>query len=125
MSTGVSREELYGLLARAGQSLTVLAGGVIFEQGEPGDKMYVISDGTVALKNGDQVIDTAAAPGIFGEMALIDDEPRSLTAVADTDVELTEIQARHFWVLVHETPYFAHLVMSVMAGRLRRAGSNT
>ena len=125
MSSGVSREELYALLARAGQPVTVSAGGVIFEQGERGDKMYVVSDGTVALKNGDQVIDTAAAPGIFGEMALIDDEPRSLTAVADTDVELTEIQARHFWVLVHETPYFAHLVMSVMAGRLRQAGSTT
>lgn len=125
MSSGVSRDQLYGLLARAGEPLSVSAGEVIFEKGERGDKMYVVSDGSVALKNGDQVVDTAAAPGIFGEMALIDDEPRSLSAVADTDVEMVEIPARHFWVLVHETPYFAHLVMSVMASRLRRAGSTT
>jgi hypothetical protein len=32
---------------------------------------------------------------------------------------------RQFWVLVHETPYFAQLVMSVMADRLRRAGGST
>ncbi len=125
MSTVVSPEELYGLLARAGDQRTVSAGEVIFEQGDRGDKMYVVREGSVALKSGDDVIDTTTGPGIFGEMALIDDEPRALTAVADTEAELVEIPARHFWVLVHETPYFAHLVMSVMATRLRNAGSTT
>ncbi len=125
MSSGVSRDQLYALLARAGDPVSVSAGEVIFEKGERGDKMYVVRDGSVALKNGDQVVDTEVAPGLFGEMALIDDEPRSLSAVADTDVELVEITARHFWVLVQETPSFAHLVMSVMAGRLRGAGSTT
>ncbi len=125
MSSGVSRDQLYALLAQAGERRSVSAGEVIFEKGERGDNMYVVSDGSVALKNGDQVIDTAGTPGLFGEMALIDDEPRSLSAVAESDAEVVEISARHFWVLVHETPYFAHLVMSVMASRLRRAGSTT
>lgn len=123
MSTVSSTDDLYRLLARAGEPLSVSAGEVIFEQGARGDKMYVINDGTVALKSGDTTVDTVQAPGLFGEMALIDDEPRALAAVADTDVEMVEIAARHFWVLVHETPYFAHLVMSVMAERLRRAGT--
>jgi CRP-like cAMP-binding protein len=87
--------------------------------------MYIVHDGSVALKNGDRVVDTVAAPGLFGEMALIESEPRALTAVAETDAELVEIPARQFWVLVHETPRYAHLVMSVMASRLRRAGSAT
>jgi CRP/FNR family transcriptional regulator, cyclic AMP receptor protein len=125
MASVVGSDELYALLARAGDSVSVSAGEKIFDKGERGDRMYVLSDGTVALKNGDQVVETATAPGIFGEMALIDDAPRALSAVADTDVQMTEIPARHFWVLVHETPYFAHLVMSVMAGRLRRAGGTT
>jgi CRP-like cAMP-binding protein len=63
------------------------------------------------------------APGLFGEMALIEDAPRALTAVAATDATIIEIPARHFWVLVHDTPYFAQLVMSVMAQRLRRNSS--
>jgi CRP/FNR family transcriptional regulator, cyclic AMP receptor protein len=125
MPSVVGSDELYALLARAGDPLSVSAGETIFDKGDRGDKMYVVSGGTVALKNGEQTVETAAAPGIFGEMALIDDAPRALTAVADTDVQMTEIPARHFWVLVHETPYFAQLVMSVMAGRLRRAGGTT
>ena len=124
MST-LEPDELYGLLGRAGESRSFAAGDVVFEQGDHGDKMYAVRDGSVALKDGERVIDTVAASGLFGEMAFIERESRALTAVADTDVELVEIRARQFWVLVHETPRFAHLVMSVMAKRLRRAGSST
>ena len=58
-------------------------------------------------------------------MALIEDTPRSLSAVAATDGTVIEIPARHFWVLVHDTPYFAQLVMRVMAQRLRRQSTPT
>lgn len=125
MSTVERPDELYGLLGRAGESRSFAAGEVVFEQGDHGDRMYIVRDGSVALKDGERVIDTVTAPGLFGEMALIEREPRALSAAADTDVELVEIPARQFWVLVHETPRFAHLVMSVMARRLRRAGSTS
>jgi CRP/FNR family cyclic AMP-dependent transcriptional regulator len=123
MSTLENPEQLYGLLARAGELRSFSAGDVIFEQGERGDKVYVVGEGSVALKDGDREIETVSAPGLFGEMALIERDPRALTAIADTDAELVEIEARQFWVLVHETPGFAHLVMSVMSKRLRRAGT--
>lgn len=84
--------------------------------------MYLVRAGSVALKQGDRVVETVAAPGLFGEMALIEDEPRSLSAIAETDVSLVEIPVQHFWVLVHETPYFARLVMRVMSQRLRQRG---
>jgi CRP-like cAMP-binding protein len=41
--------------------------------------------------------------------------------VAEPGAVLVEIPARYFWLLVHETPYFAQLVMRVMARRLRRS----
>jgi CRP-like cAMP-binding protein len=87
--------------------------------------MYIVRGGEVALKDGNRIVEQVAAPGLFGEMALIENEPRSLTAAAEADTELVEIPARHFWVLVHETPHFAQLVMSVMARRLREAGGST
>jgi CRP-like cAMP-binding protein len=87
--------------------------------------MYVVREGAVALKDREHVVETVAAPGLFGEMALIEHEPRALAAVAATDVLLVEIPVRHFWVLVHETPFFAQLVMSVMAERLRRQRGST
>jgi CRP/FNR family cyclic AMP-dependent transcriptional regulator len=120
MSTVQSADELYGLLARAGDARRLSSGAVIFERGDSGASMYILTAGTVALKLGDQVLDSVTAPGLFGEMALIDYEPRALTAVAQGDIEIVEIPERRFWVLVHETPRFAQLVMRVMADRLRR-----
>ena len=43
----------------------------------------VVQIGTVALKNGDRVVDRITAPALFGELALIENDPRALTAVAD------------------------------------------
>jgi CRP-like cAMP-binding protein len=120
MSTTQSTDELYALLGRAGEARRVSAGTVIFERGDHATSMFILTAGTVALKLGDQVLDSVRAPGLFGELALIDYEPRSLTAVAEDEVEVVEIPERRFWILVHETPRFAQLVMRVMADRLRR-----
>ena len=48
-------------------------------------------------------------------MAVIDREPRSASAVAESDCGLVTIDKRRFWFLVQETPYFAEIVMRVMA----------
>lgn len=115
-------DEYYDLLARGRPPRTFAAGEVIFEKGDDADRMYVVREGSVAVKDGDRVVATISAPTLLGEMALIDSQPRSLTAVADTDVALVGIPVRQFWTLVNDTPYFAHLVMSIMAGRLRGTG---
>ena len=121
MSSIQSDEALYELLGRAGETKPVGAGEVVFEKGTRGDTMFVITRGAVGLSDGERVLDTVEAPGLFGELALIESAPRALTATVTTEADLVEIPARMFWVLVHETPYFAQLVMRVMAGRLRRA----
>jgi CRP-like cAMP-binding protein len=118
-------DEYYELLARGRPPSTFTAGELIFSQGDDADSMYVLREGSVALKDGEQLVATVSAPSLIGEMALIDSKPRSLTAAADTDVELVGVPVRQFWILVHETPYFAHLVMSIMAERLRSAGATT
>ena len=123
--TDETSHEYYDLLAHGRMPDSVPAGEVIFRHGDHGESMYIVREGSVALKDRDRVVESVAAPGLFGEMALIEHEPRSLTAVAETDAVLVEVPARHFWVLVHETPYFAQLVMSVMAQRLRRQGGTT
>lgn len=120
MSTMQSPDELYALLARAGEARQLPDGAVIFERGERGTSMYLVRSGTIGLKLGDEVLERVEPPGLFGEMALIDYEPRALTAFAQGDVEIVEIPERRFWFLVQETPRFAQLVMRVMADRLRR-----
>jgi CRP/FNR family transcriptional regulator, cyclic AMP receptor protein len=119
MSTTDGQDGLYEMLARAGERRQIPAGGVIFEEGDEALTMFILVSGSVAFKHGDEVLNTVQAPGLFGEMALIDYAPRSLTVVAHEDAEVVEIPERRFWVLVHETPRFAQLVMRVMAHRLR------
>jgi CRP/FNR family transcriptional regulator, cyclic AMP receptor protein len=109
------------LLANSGESQRFAAGDTVFTEGDPGEGLYVVKSGTVALETGGRELETLGEGGIFGEMAIIDREPRSATAVAKTECELVVIDRRRFWFLVQETPYFAEIVMRVMADRLRRA----
>ena len=76
--------------------------------------------GSITLSIGDRVVEVVGPGGLFGEIAVIDREPRSGSAVIETDATLVAIDKRRFWFLVQETPYFAEIVMRVMANRLRR-----
>jgi CRP/FNR family transcriptional regulator, cyclic AMP receptor protein len=69
---------------------------------------------------GNRTVAELTSDTIFGEMALIDDEPRSATAIAATDVELVPVSEKQFLFLVSQTPYFALKVMRVLAQRLRK-----
>ena len=97
----------------------VRAGGVIFREGEDADELFVIKSGYVRIQIGNRIMAELTADSIFGEMALIDDEPRSATAVAITDVELVPVSEKQFLFLVSQTPYFALKVMRILAQRLR------
>ena len=95
------------------------AGEVIFKESDEAHQLYVIKSGAVTILSGDRKLAELSTNEIFGEMALIDDAPRSATAVAKTDVELVPISEKQFLFLVSQTPYFALKVMRVLARRLR------
>ncbi len=95
-------------------------GAVIFEEGDAGDVMYAILTGEVELKLEGVTVNQVGADEIFGEMALVDDSPRSATAQAVTDCRLAVVDRARFEYLVQQTPNFAVQVMGVMAERLRK-----
>ncbi|GIQ74777.1 hypothetical protein BraRD5C2_32180 [Bradyrhizobium sp. RD5-C2] len=97
----------------------VRAGGIIFREGEQADELFVIKSGYVRIQVGNKTITDLPADTIFGEMALIDNEPRSATATALTDVELVPVSEKQFLFLVSQTPHFALQVMRTLAQRLR------
>lgn len=99
------------------------AGAAIFREGELGRNMYIIAEGQVDIVLNSCVIDTINAGGIIGELALIDDKPRSASAIAKTDCVLAPINREHFLILVQRTPLFALQVMRAITERLRRANS--
>src|SRR6516164_4451094 len=97
----------------------VRAGSVIFREGERADELFVIKSGYVRIQIGNRTMADLTTDNIFGEMALIDNEPRSATAMAITDVELVPISEKQFLFLVSQTPYFALKLMRILAQRLR------
>ena len=100
--------------------LTFEAGDVVFREGDPGDRMFTVIEGEIDILIGDHVIDTTTAGGLLGEMAVIDTQPRSATAIARTAAKLVPIDQRRFLFLVQQTPFFAIQVMQMMAARHRR-----
>ncbi len=97
----------------------VAAGEVVFEQGEFGDAMFAILDGSIDIIRDGEVQFTAGEGDVVGEMALIDDAPRSATAQARTPARLVAVDRDRFTFLVQEHPTFALQVMSSMANKLR------
>jgi CRP/FNR family cyclic AMP-dependent transcriptional regulator len=96
------------------------AGEIIFSGGHQGEAMFVIQSGEVDLFVKGKVVETVGADGFFGEMALIEDGPRTATAVAKSDCVLVPINRQRFEFMVHEVPHFAVEVMRVLSRRLRR-----
>src|SRR5215467_6670600 len=96
------------------------AGGTIFEEGTPGRVMYVILDGDVEVRVRHELIEVLGPGEILGEMALIDTNARSATAVARSKCRLALVDEHSFLFMVEETPFFALHVMRVLVDRLRR-----
>jgi CRP/FNR family cyclic AMP-dependent transcriptional regulator len=95
-------------------------GAVIFERGQQSDFMYAVIEGEIDILVDDRVIDTATAGSLIGEMALIDNSPRSATARARTRVKIVPVNQKRFLLMVQQTPFFSIQVMQIMANRLRR-----
>jgi CRP-like cAMP-binding protein len=95
-------------------------GAIIFQAGDPADKMFAVAEGEVEIRLGDRLIDRVGPGGILGEMALVDDKPRSATAIARTESKLVPISRERFLTLVQQKPLFSLDVLQIMAERLRR-----
>ena len=114
----------FRLLAGAGvPARDVKAGEVIFRQGDPVRELFIVQSGEVEIRLGNRLLETLPQYSIFGEMALIDNAPRSATAVAASDAKLVPVSEKQLLFLISNTPYFALNVMRVIARRLRAANT--
>jgi len=102
------------------------AGTVLFREGDPGDRMFVIRTGKVNISKriSDSEITLAVlGPGeFFGEMALLENLPRSAGATVVDDAQLIEIEQEHFEMLIRKSGEIAVRMLRRLSGRLREAG---
>ena len=92
----------------------------IFKRGDPADYLYVILDGEVELKVGDEPLGAEISGGIFGEMSLVE-ATRAASAATLRPTRLARISSEQFRELVRENPDFAIHLIAVIANRLQVA----
>ncbi|MDQ1090119.1 cyclic nucleotide-binding domain-containing protein [Siphonobacter sp. SORGH_AS_1065] len=97
----------------------VAAGDAIIRKGDLGDSMFVILSGEVEIYDEDTLLAEMGRGDIFGELALLDAEPRSATVVAQTAATLFRIDQEDFYDLMEERGEVLRNVMRVLCQRIR------
>jgi CRP-like cAMP-binding protein len=108
-------------LARTFKESTFHEGNVIATEGQRGVGFFVIGEGSVDYSVHGERIGSGGPGDYFGEVALIDDGPRTATVTAATDVTAYGLTSWEFRPLVEESAGIAWELLQVMAKRLRRA----
>jgi CRP/FNR family transcriptional regulator, cyclic AMP receptor protein len=103
-------------------------GSVLFEEGQPGDYMYVVQTGEVEIRrrvgDRDRVLAVLPAGEFFGEMAILNGRPRSATAVVRTASRLLVIEGKTFEAMLRARPEIALRIIKALATRLESANQH-
>jgi CRP-like cAMP-binding protein len=91
----------------------------IFKQGDPGDSLYMILDGKVRVHDGERLLNYLGERDVFGEMALLDPEPRLASVTAVESTRLFRLDQASFYELMAERPEVATGIIRVLTGHLR------
>jgi CRP-like cAMP-binding protein len=108
-------------VARHAQIADLPAGVDLVREGEPGDAMFVLLEGEAVVRKGDVEVNRVGPGAYFGELAILDGEPRAATVVAATDVRVAVIGIRMFRTLLREYSDLAEQLLVGLAGELREA----
>jgi CRP-like cAMP-binding protein len=111
------------LVRRSLEEVTAPAGRVLCEEGAIGRDFFFILEGRASVRRGGRKIALLGPGDYFGELALLDRQPRSATVVADTDMALLDLTQRNFYRLLDEVPPLPRKLLAAMAARLRDADS--
>jgi hypothetical protein len=109
-------------LAELGEIISeveIPSGVNIVEKGEPGSSMFIIVHGKVAVIDGERVLNTLGERAVFGELALLDTEPRSATIRALEDTLLFRLDQESFYELMADRVEVAMGTIQMLTGNLR------
>ena len=120
---GVSKDDLTALVTVM-QPQTFTANSVLFEKGTPGDTMYLILQGQLRIyatdPEGNQIVLTNYGPGrVFGDFALIDEQPRSAAAAAVDTLKVLALDRPQFLKFMPEHPAIGLAMLRNLADRVR------
>ena len=93
----------------------------LFAEGDFGDSLYIVVDGDVKIHKGDRHIASLGKGACLGEMALLDQEPRSADVTMETDATLLKITQEDFYEIMSSNMEIMQGIVKLLTGRLRNA----
>jgi CRP/FNR family transcriptional regulator, cyclic AMP receptor protein len=120
---GLSRRDLTAL-ARVSEDLEVESGTVLCREGEIGQEFFVIVDGKVKVTRKGRRVAIRGGGDFVGEIALLEEIPRTATVTADTPVRLFVLTRKDFRHLLDENPGVERKVLLALARRLAETSSD-
>jgi len=121
--SGLTEKELK-LIARSFKELRYESGQVIVRKGEAGVGFYLIVDGTVDVRSDGRVLSKLGPGQFFGEMALLDGQPRSADVVALEPSRCLAMTSWSFSGIISEHPKMALKMLQEFTRRLRMNAQN-
>ncbi|GGM92010.1 hypothetical protein GCM10010967_26280 [Dyadobacter beijingensis] len=112
-------ENVLSSIAPIMKEVTYSDGQEIFAKGDLGDSMYIIYTGQIGIYDGPKQLALFDKGEIFGELALLDTEPRSATTVAETDALVFRIDQEDFFELMEERDEILRNVLRILCQRIR------
>jgi CRP-like cAMP-binding protein len=104
--------------------LAIPKGELLFSQGDPSEELFVIAEGRIAIATRstdgrESMVAVLEAGGLFGELGLFDDEPRSADARALTDSEVVALAYEDVRAVLQDRPEILWVIVRLLARRLR------
>ena len=108
-------------IAEIAEEQLFAAGDPVFAEGEPGDALYLVVEGSVRVHKGERQLAQLGVRDVFGEMAVLDSEPRSASVTVVKDAVILKIGRDDFRDILQERPEIGMGVIKVLSRRLRDA----
>lgn len=101
------------------EEISYEAGTYVVTEGELGRELFIVVKGEVEVVSGQKRVDVMKKGGVFGEMALIDAQPRSASVIAMTDITLLKIERDDFYEIMKQREEVAIGIIKVLNRRIR------
>lgn len=101
------------------EEMEIEAGGSIFKKGDEGNSLYLVFKGSVSIHDGQHEFAVLLPNEIFGELSLLDAEPRSATATAITECGLLKLSQEPFYEVLMQNSKILKGIMHTLCRRLR------
>lgn len=120
--SGFNKKQLR-MLAEGGIEYRYKPGQEIVKEGKAGAGLYLVLDGKVEVRKGRRILATLSNGEFFGEMSLIDEQPRSADVVAVQPTHCFTLSTKVFFTLIRQHPELGLFVLKELVKRLRAAQS--